>query len=69
MSKRKYSIENITPAQLDEINALYPKAVQVVIKPVYKVIAMLMECGLEVPGVTSLSDDPPLIKKMREKTP
>jgi hypothetical protein len=51
MSKRKYCVTDLTDAQLEEISKLYPKAVQAVRKPVYKVIAMLLECGLPVPGI------------------
>ncbi len=52
MSKRKYKISHLTAEQLEEISSKYPKAVVTVRKPVYKVIAMLMDCGLEVPGMT-----------------
>ena len=53
MSKRKFDISQLTDAQLEEIATLYPKAVRTVRKPVYKQIAMLLECGLPVPGMAS----------------
>lgn len=51
MSKRKFSTSHLTTEQLEQIAAIYPRAVVTVRKPVYKVIAMLLECGLEVPGM------------------
>lgn len=55
MSKRKFSYEPMTEEQIDELAKVYPTAVETKVvttrKPVYRVIAMLLECGLEVPGV------------------
>lgn len=61
MTSRKYSFNHLSAEQLEKIAAKYPKAVQTVTtrKPVYKVLAMLAECGVEMPDDISLVDDTP----------
>lgn len=53
MSVRKYNIEKMTPEELADLEAKFPRAVQTVTirKPVYNVIAKLLDCGVDVPGV------------------
>jgi len=50
MASRKYSFANLTQDQLVEIGKIYPKATEAgEIKPVYKQLAMLVECGAYLP--------------------
>lgn len=53
MSTRKYSFEKMTDEQLIALAEKFPRAVEVITvrKPVYSVIAKLLDCGVEVPGV------------------
>ena len=53
MSGRKYLLEKHTPSELDAIERAYPKAVKTITirKLNYRIIAMLLECGVEVPGL------------------
>ncbi len=55
MATRKFSIEKMTEAELDELAKVFPKAVrtQTVTRKflVYNVVAKLLECGVSVPGV------------------
>jgi hypothetical protein len=53
MGSRKYDISKMTQADLAEVERLYPKAkaVETIRRPVYRIIAMLMDCGLDVSGV------------------
>lgn len=60
MSTRKYQFEPMTDAELAELQEKFPRAVQTITthKPVYSVIAKLLDCGVEVPGVRLKSDAP-----------
>ena len=49
MATRKYNFNELTQAQLEDIQKTFPLAVVSRRQPVYKVLAMLMECGVEVP--------------------
>jgi hypothetical protein len=53
MSQRKYNFEKMTDEQLTALAARFPKAVETITirKPVYSVIAKLLDCGVEVPEV------------------
>jgi len=57
--KRNYRFEPLTDADLDALAAKYPFAIEtrtvVIRKPVYKVVAMLLERGEEVPGIRLLA--------------
>lgn len=53
MSARKYTFEKMSQEQLTALGEKYPRAIETVTKhkPVYSVIAKLLDCGVEVPGV------------------
>jgi len=56
MTKRKYSFEPLTDDELTALAKKYPEAVETrtvtIRKPVYRVIAMLIQCKVE--GIESL---------------
>jgi hypothetical protein len=54
MSARKYSWNELTEAQLDELSAKYPFAVETITirKPIYKIVSMLLDSKVAVPGIT-----------------
>lgn len=60
MSARRYRFEKLSQEQLLALEAKYPNAVATITikKPVYSIIAKLLDCGLEVPGVTIIGDAP-----------
>lgn len=67
MSQRKFSFPKFTDAQLEALAAKYPKAVQTVRKPVYRVLAMLAECGAELPeGIVLTEEKPAFLKDKKE---
>jgi len=51
MTKRKYDFSHLTDEDLDKLSAKYPKSVEIktVRKPVYKVLAMIADCGADLP--------------------
>lgn len=53
MSVRKYNIEKMTDEELAALAEKFPAAVQVITirRPVYSVIAKLLDCRVDVPGV------------------
>lgn len=55
MSIRKFAWEPLTDAELDALADKFPTAVETktitVRKPVYKVISMLLQCKVDVPGI------------------
>jgi hypothetical protein len=55
MTKRKYSFEPLTDDELTALAEKYPEAVETytvtIRRPVYRVIAMLLQCKLDVPGI------------------
>lgn len=64
MAKRKYRFKKMTPEQLTELGEKFPRAVQTITtrRPVYSVIAKLLDCGVEVPGLELADDIPPYVK-------
>lgn len=61
MSQRKYRFEKMTPEQLIVLAEKYPSAVETITirKPRYSIIAKLLDCDVEVPGVTLIQDTKP----------
>lgn len=53
MATRKYHFEKMTQDELAALGMIYPKAVKSVTKlrPNYSIIAQLLNCGVEVPGL------------------
>jgi hypothetical protein len=62
MSVRRYSIEKLSQEQLTVLAEKFPRAVETVTtrKPVYTVIAKLLDCGVEVPGVVLKTQAEPI---------
>ncbi len=74
MSARKYHFAKMTDDQLATLAEKFPRAVQTVTirKPVYSVIAKLLDCGVDVPGIQLVEnigavDDPNLPPLLRAK--
>ena len=68
MSKRKYRFK---VTDMEALKAEYPTAVESIhiparteSKPVYTIIAKLLDCGIAVPGIEIIEDEPiALVKK------
>lgn len=59
MSQRLYDFSHLTEQDLELIATWYPDAIQIVRKPVYRVLAMLANCKARLPeGVSLISPEP-----------
>lgn len=58
MSVRKYRFEKMSQEELVVLGEKFPRAVETITihKPVYNIIAKLLDCNIEVPGVRLLTE-------------